>query len=699
MLHRDILGDGQPWRIVLDPDIIEMNWERVQAGSCTLSVNHDDAPLPEAPAQQVREPVGVVLGVDHEPGEFRAEVAFGRSDRAGGIYGLVEDGILAGVSPRLGLDEIQVIDAERRLGVLRKATLVNLSLVQSPDDPDLIVLRGGETTMMVDSAGRSAAIGTDVDTKKDKDVDKDDAHMMGGEGKEGGDAPPGETDHDVPDDVHLGDGYDKDDDKDDDKDGGDKRMGRDGGADNRDIRMTGAVEGVGDMPDDDKDKNGEGQNSPSGGGDSAESERRMALMTLGLEHNVHPQVVMQAVKDNLSREQLVDKLLSEKYGSVQYAPMLGASRDKRPVQMGRLVAHMMAPQDKAVMELAAVEIAMMSEHEHADIDYSPFPPGALVGVGQNTPVFAMPTRESWMRMMAERGDVRMAQDSTGVAAAIGTAIGWDMAEPYPMDYAVEPILRRAYVREGLSANVMYPVTTGGLVLAFAAEAGAAADVDSDVIAKNLAPKELSTEVKISRQSLVRTDQWAYENEMRTLGVRRREEVVKSILGVNTGANAPTGIKDLTAHATTVDRIRTGKAWTDTAGEELSYGHITDLAAKVSKSKAPWDDRVYLCDVDAMALMAATPRFTNASYGIVEVMRMEGGGLETVAYTAPMIESTLMDANTIYYGHFAAVNVGFFGAPLVWLDTISVTSQVVLRHFELYDVSISRADYFAKLIKA
>ena len=379
--------------------------------------------------------------------------------------------------------------------------------------------------------------------------------------------------------------------------------------------------------------------------------------------------------------------------------MLGGARDKRPVQMGRLVAHMMAPQDKAVRELAAVEISMMSEHENADIDFSHFPPGVLRGVGENTPVFAMPTREEWVRMMAERGQVRMAQTSAvagGVGAAIGTEIAYDMETPYPMDYAVDPILRRCYVREGLSANVMYPVTTAGIDLAFGAEGGDAPEGKAKVIPKNLTPKELATDVPITRQALVRTDQWAYENEVRTLGVKRREEVVRTVLGVNSGANTPKGIKDQTAHATDVDRIRTGLRWANDA--ELSYLHMTDMAAKVSKSKAPWDDRLYICDVDTFALMAATPRFEYSSYGIIEVMRMEGGGLETVIYTAPAVESTLMDANTVYYGHFGSINIGFFGAPLIWLDTISSTTEVILRHFELYDVAISRADYLAKLVK-
>lgn len=675
VLERDILGDGQPWRILLDPDMVEMNLERVEHGSCTVSVNHDDAPLPNAPAQPVRPPVGVVTAVDREPGEYLAEIAFGRTDRASEIAGLVGDGILAGVSPRMSLDAIQVIDQEARLGLLRQATLVNLSLVQSPDDPDLIVLRGGEVTMMVDSAGRSAAIGTDIGTGKDDDD------------------PPGGADATMGDD----DPPDDDGDKDGDKDGGDARMGRDAGGDNPDIRMSDAGGGTGDMPDDDKDKK---QDTPPGGGDAAEMERRVALMTVGLEHRVHPDAITMAIEEGLNREQLVEKLLKEKYGSINYAPMLGGARDRRPVQMGRLVAHMMAPADKAVAELAAVEISMMSEHENADVDYTAFPPGALVGVGQNTPVFAMPTRSEWVRMMAERGQVRMAQTSTGVGAAIGTEIAYDMESPYPMDYAVDPILRRCYTREGLSANVMYPVTTGGIDLAFQSlpgnEGAAAPEEQSDVIPKNLQPKQLSTDVKITRQALVRTDQWAYENEMRTLGVRRREEVVRSVFGVN-GANAPVGLKDLQAHATNVDRIRTGLAWaSDTA---LAYGHITDMAAKVSASKAPWDDRLYVCDPQTMALMASTPRFEYASVGIVEVMRSADGGLETVAYTAPAIESTLMDANTIYYGHFASCNIGFFGAPLVWLDTISDTTNVILRHFELYDVSFSRADFFCRLVKA
>ena len=261
--------------------------------------------------------------------------------------------------------------------------------------------------------------------------------------------------------------------------------------------------------------------------------------------------------------------------------------------------------------------------------------------------------------LSERGDVRMAQTSTGVGAAIGTEIAYDMESPYPMDYAVEPILRRAYVREGLSANVMYPVTTGGITLGFTAEGADAPEEESTVSPRNLMPKQLTTEVPITRQALIRTDQWAYENEMRTLGVARREEVVRSILGVNAGANTPSGIKDL-AEGNGINQIRTGLPWADDT--PLTYRHVTDMAAKVSKSKAPWDDRIYIVDVDTMALMASTPRFQYADHGIAEVMRMEGGGLETVVYTAPGIESTLMDDDTVYYGHMASVNVGFSEPP-------------------------------------
>ena len=674
VLTRDIMGDGEPWRILLDPDIVEMNWERVRAGTCGLSVSHDDAPLPDAPAQQVHPPVGVVLSVDHEPGEFRAEVAFARSERAAEVARLVGDGVLAGVSPRIGLDEIQVIDQEQRLGLLRKATMVNLSLVASPDDPDLIVLAGGEATMMVDSAGRSAAIGTQIGTG-------------GGSGDAPSDEPPDEEppDEEPPDEEPPDGGPEKD------KDGGGARMERDAEADTGSTILP-ENEGGG-MPEETVTA---GEGHPEGGGDAADQQRRTELMTLGVEHNVHPQVVMQAINEGLTRTQLVDKLLSERYGSIQYAPMLGAAKDRRPVRMGRLVAHMMAPQDKAIRESAAVEIAMMSEHDHAEVDFSAYPAGVLAGVGTNTPVFAMPTRESWMRMMEERGDVRMAQASSGVGGAIGTEIAFDMASPYPMDYAVDPILRRCYVREGLSANVMYPVTTGGIGLAFGAEGADAPEGKSTVVPKNLQPKELATSVPITRQALVRTDQWAYENEMATLGVSRREEVVRTILGVNGGANAPSGIKDLAAGAG-VDQIRTGLAWADDT--DITYRHITDMAAKVSKSKAPWDDRLYVIDVDTFALLASTPRFTYADHGIIEVMRMDGGGLETVAYTAPAVESTLMDADTIYYGHFASINVGFFGAPLVWLDPISSTTEVILRHFELYDVAISRADFLCRLVKA
>lgn len=670
LLTRDLYGDGRIWTLLLNPDSIRMSWEYLTAGNCGLSVQHDDGIIPEAPAQPTHPPVGIVESVELVDNTFVMQTAFANNDRGNEMLTLVDQGVLAGASPRLDIKAIQVLDEANLIGFISEADIINLSLVPTPDDPNLVVTMSnpGGVRMSVTSAGVGAAIGTEVaagDGSASKDDDDDDQALMGG-------------DH-----------------KPDDDDGDDRRDYRGDNGEKTETRMSApATEGT--MPPESVPTTETTETTaPADDQNVAGLERELAIMRLGFEQGVSREVVMSAVNDGISREDFAVKLLSEKYGGVNYAPMLGQSKEQRPVRMGRLIAHMMAPQDKAIRERAAVEIAVMTEHNGGELDLTHVA-GKLVGVGANTVMFALPTREEWRAEMVKRGQVRMAQNSAGVGAAIGTDVAYDMASPYPMDPAVDPILRRCYIREGLSFNIQYPVTVAGIVMSWQAEGGDPSTDQSEVQPKTLQPKELATEVKITRQSQVRTDGWAYENEMATLAVDRREEVVKSILGVNSGANAPSGIKDLVA-GTGWDNIRAGKTWNAT--NPLEYSHFTDAAAKVTKSKAPWDDRLYITDVDTMAYAASTPRFQYGDRGIVDPVVGASGAVESYAYNAPAVESTLIDADTIYYGHMASVNVGFFGNPLIWLDNISDTTNVIIRHFELYAVSIARGAYFAKVVKS
>ena len=675
LLVRDIQGDGQPWTLLLNPDSIRMSWEYLTAGNCGLSVQHDDAVIPEAPAQQTQPPIGVIESVELVDNTFVATSAFASSPRGSEMLTLVDEGVLAGASPHLDIKAIQVIDQENRIGFVSEADLLNLSLVPTPDDPNLVVTMAhpAGVRMSVTSAGVGAAIGTDVAAgdgyaadDEDDVAEDEEARMTAGD--------------------HDGDGEDR---RDDAGDNGEKTK----------TRMS-AIDGKGNVTMGDELKDNTTVADPPetaapNAPDFAGLERELSIMRLGYEQGVHKDVVMSAIKDGKSREDFAVSLLSEKYGGVQYAPMLGQSKERRPVRMGRLIAYMMAPADKFVQEHAAVEISMMREHEHAEIDLSQMSHRVLRTVGANTVMFALPTKAEWNRMMEERGQVRMAQNSAGVGAAIGTDVAFDMASPYPLDPGVDPILRRCYVREGLSYNVQYPVTVGGITMSWQTEGSAPSTDESDVQTQTLQPKELATEVKITRQSQVRTDGWAYENEMATLAVDRREEVVKSVLGVNSDANGPVGIKDLTA-GTGWNNIRAGKTWNST--NPLKYEHFTDLGAKVTKSKANWDDRLYIMDPDTMSYCASTPRFQYGDRGIVDPMLGPDGALVDYVYNAPAVETTLMDANTVYHGRMASVNVGFFGTPVIWLDDISDTANIIIRHFELYAVSIARGAYFSKVVK-
>lgn len=667
LLVRDFEGDGRPWTLLVNPASIRMSWDYLTAGNCGLSVQHDDGIIPEAPAQPVQPPIGIVESVELVDNTFVVQSAFANNPRGNEMLSLVDQGVLAGASPRLEITAIQVLDEENRIGFVSEGDLLNLSLVPTPDDPNLVVTMAhpGGVRMSVTSAGVGAAIGTEVAAGDGSTDDGDEARMT--------------SDDPKPDDEDVEEGRDNDGDN----------------VEKTETRMS-APTTEGTMPPETPATTETTETTEAADAQKvAGLERELAIMQLGYEQGVRHDVVMSAVKDGKTREQFAIELLGEKYAGVNYAPMLGQSKEQRPVRMGRLIAHMMAPQDKAIRERAAVEIAVMTEHNGGELDLSHVA-GNLVGVGANTVMFALPTREEWRAEMVKRGQVRMTQNSAGVGAAIGTDVAFDMASPYPMDPAVDPILRRCYIREGLSYNVQYPVTVAGIVMSWQAEGADPSTDESDVQTKTLQPKELATEVKITRQSQVRTDGWAYENEMATLAVDRREEVVKSILGVNSGANAPTGIKDLVA-GTGWDNIRAGKTWNST--NPLEYSHFTDAAAKVTKSKAPWDDRLYIMDVDTMAYAASTPRFQYGDRGIVDPVVGADGAVETYAYNAPAVESTLTDDDTIYYGHMASVNVGFFGNPLIWLDNISDTTNMIIRHFELYAVSIARGAYFAKVVKS
>lgn len=668
ILVRDIYGDGLPWTLLVNPESIRMSWDYLKAGNCALSVQHDDGIIEEAPAQQVMPPIGIIEKVDLQDNTFVTTAAFSGIGRGAEMLGLVDEGVLAGASPRLEIKSIQVLDEAHRLGFVAEADLMNLSLVATPDDPNLVVTMAhpGGVLLAASSAGNAAAIGTEVAAGAGEKPEA----RMGAEGDE-------------------------------------EEEGRDKDGENHDkteTRMSAAEQPPEVIMPEATIETTEAQQAAA----AAEAERvaglerERALLELGYQQGVNRDVTMSAIKDGKSREEFAVQLLSEKYSGINYAPMLGQSKEHRPIRMGRLIAHMMAPQDKNIREQAAVEIAVMTEHNGGELDLSHVG-GGLRGVGENTVMFALPTKDEWTSEMIRRGQVRMAETSTGNAAAIGTDVAFDMASPYPMDPGVDPILRRCYIRDGLMYNVQYPVTDGGIDMTWNAEGGPASEDNSTVQPKTLEPKELSTTVPINRQAQVRTGGWAYENEMATLAVARREELLKSVMGLATPRTpAPNGLKQLVAAPANPtgndwDKIRAGTVdWKPSdANKQLSYRLFTDLAAKVTKSKASYDSRLYIMDVDTMADAASRPRFQYGDRGIVDPMMGPDGALVAYAYNAPAVETTLTDDGIIYYGHMASVNIGLWGNVLIWLDTISSTNKIFLRHFELADVSIARGAFFSK----
>ena len=441
------------WTYLLDPDKIEWDWTRLEEGVLNLSAQHQEEWIP----------VGIVeTAFVGDDGQLYGQVAFARDEVAQTVLQQVDDGIMSAQSPHL-LFDAEPLDYGQRIGRITRGEVVDASLVTVPDDPFLGVVvkmkyQGGEEGMTPEemAAMRERYMNMTPDERGEFLMGMDDD----------------KKDDDADDDAEMKNGGDGDDDDKEGK-GGDANMrlpAGGGGDDSMTPEAKAALEKqVADM--------------------RAEADRARqneTIMTLGGELGQHDAAVA-AVKEGMSDYDFGVKMAREQFSRVNIAP-LGVSRvdaDGKPAKyfdFGAVMRYGINHGDVKTQQDAASEIKVMREHENADFRPDNIAPGGnvvmtLPSKGEWAAAYGIVNRRNGARVYGQ--EAQMIYGTAQTPGAISEIAEFGMASPYPVDYAVDEILRRCYVREGLAANVTYPVTTGGVTVANTAEgvAGSLADAD------------------------------------------------------------------------------------------------------------------------------------------------------------------------------------------------------------------------------
>ena len=651
------------WTYLLDPDVIDWDWTRLEEGVLNVSSQHREDDDPVAIIESA------YLGDD---GQLYAQMAFARDDEAQKALQLLDDGIMTAQSPHLVFDA-EPLDYSLKIGRITRGEIVDASLVTVPDDPFLGVVvkmkyEGGEEARMTPeeiAEMRSKYMNMTPDERGE--------FLMGMDGDED------EEDADGDAEMKGGDGQGEEE-----KDGksGDAsmRLPAGGGEDQMTPEELAALQAQVAELETQADR----------------ARQNEAIMTLGGELGQHAAAVA-AIAEGMSEKDFGAKMARERYAGISISPLGvsrgdGSGKPAKAFDLGAVMRYGINHGDLKAQQNAAAEIQVMREHENADFRPDNITPGGNV-------VMTLPSKDEWAgiygvinRRSGERVYGQEAQMVYGTAqtpGAISEIAEFGMASPYPVDYAVDEILRRCYVREGLAANVTYPVTTGGVTVANTAEGVAGALQTPTTAGRDMTPHDLPISVEVTRRAQVQTDGWAAQNAFLTVQGQRNEYVVDEILtGSGSGQNV-TGVYETTG------LVSTTTVWT--ASVDPTYEEILAMSAAISGSKAPYPERAYVARPGVMALLAAIPRFTYGDYGIVGAMPTGmNNRLEAMAWMFPFIESNLTKANSVLLGDWQAVNVGFWGVPTFWFDNITNVGKIVLHWFEMWDGQLARGNFFTKM---
>jgi len=227
----------------------------------------------------------------------------------------------------------------------------------------------------------------------------------------------------------------------------------------------------------------------------------------------------------------------------------------------------------------------------------------------------------------------------------------------------------ARVLSGLVGDVAIPRQTGGATAYWVAESGSPTEGQQAFDQVTLAPKTVGAFTDISRKLLKQSSVDIENLVMMDLAAQLAIAIDQKALYGDGTSNTPTGIANTSGI----------NAPTAFAAAVPTYAELLAMKGSVAADNALMGSLGFVLDPATAATLEATPRFTSASFGILE-------GDKIGRYKA--MESSQITAGDVFFGNWVDLIIGQWGTLDLTVDPYTGSTAGTVRVVGLQDVDIA-----------